>query len=492
MNQKKLFRVLPDGHDGLVPVPFESNAGNTMSVDPIAATHGDYFVVQGDGNVVVNQVAVAAKFAHDMHIHYDEAVGCFRQYDARIGFFALAKEPQVKWALAEFLKRLAEENHAETFLAKRTNSLCNAILQLVRGYAMEVDQEFASRDLFHAGNGMLDIKSEGVKLLPFDPRYRSKKFCPVNYVPSADCPRFMEELLAPAVLPEDIGLLQRWCGALLLGGNHSQRFLLVYGTAAAGKSTFVDIVEQIIGLENVGNIRSQHLGGRFETHGYLDKALLTARDVSSDFLCAKGAKMIKALVGNDVIEVERKFGGKTRLRGNLNLVLTSNARLQLKFDDDVEAWRRRLLVVEFNRKVPPQRIPNFAQRVVQEEGEGILAWMVQGAVEHLRELDESGDYHLMPDQRTRIDGLLNESQSVECFVTQCLSFELRGDVSVEEIREGYFEFCEKRKWQPVTTRQLENALSDLMLKIHSAHRRNDVRRNGNFVRGFKNMELKVE
>ena len=138
----------------------------------------------------------------------------------------------------------------------------------------------------------------------------------------------MNELLGPALAPEDIDLLQRFLGAVLLGGNAAQRFLILYGGAALGKSTLVTLVEWLIGLDNVAHFRADHLASRFETSAFRDKVLLTAKDVPGDYLAHKGAKMIKALVGGDFFEAEIKYGGKSRLHGNFNLIVTSNSRLR--------------------------------------------------------------------------------------------------------------------------------------------------------------------
>jgi phage/plasmid-associated DNA primase len=291
------------------------------------------------------------------------------------------------------------------------------------------------------------------------------------------------------VAAEDISLLQRFCGAVLLGPNRAQRFLVVHGSAAAGKSTFVSIVEKIIGVENVAHLRTEHLGGRFETHAYLGKTLIAAKDVAGDFLSSKGAKMIKALVGDDQLEAEQKFGGKHRFRGDLQLIITSNCRLKLAFEDDEEAWRRRLLIVEFDRQVPANRVPNFADVLLHDEGEGILRWMIEGAVRHLAELQKCGDYELTEIQRGRINDVLLESKSPAEFVRIGLIKKAGADVTVEELKENYFRFCRDRGWQPFSERQFENALAELMLRHHGVHRRNDLMRGDKAVRGFKGVAL---
>src|SRR5262245_59732570 len=66
-----------------------------------------------------------------------------------------------------------------------------------------------------------------------------------------DCPRFKNELLATALDPDDIGLLQRWGGSLLLGRNRAQKIMLIVGTAGGGKSTLLEMIEAIVGPANV-------------------------------------------------------------------------------------------------------------------------------------------------------------------------------------------------------------------------------------------------
>jgi phage/plasmid-associated DNA primase len=199
--------------------------------------------------------------------------------------------------------------------------------------------------------------------------------------------------------------------------------------------------------------------------------------------------MLKALVGDDQLETEMKFGGRYRLRGDLQVIITSNSRLKLAVEDDEEAWRRRLLIVEFKRKEAPGRIPNFADVLLEEEGEGILNWMIQGAVDHLAELKKLGDFELTESQRERIDDVLLESKSPDEFVRAGLVKKANADVAVEELTESYFAFCEVRGWQPFTVRQFENAIGELMLRHHTARRRNDIKREGKAVRGFKGVGL---
>lgn len=45
-------------------------------------------------------------------------------------------------------------------------------------------------------------------------------------------------------------------------------------------------------------------------------------------------------------------------------MVTCNSRLE----GDVDAWRRRFVVINYTRSAVAQRIPNFADRIIDEEG----------------------------------------------------------------------------------------------------------------------------
>jgi phage/plasmid-associated DNA primase len=80
----------------------------------------------------------------------------------------------------------------------------------------------------------------------------------------------------------DIALIQRWAGLALLGVNLSQKILLLTGTPGGGKSTLVSVLTGIIGKGNVGMLRTELLGDRFEIGRLSGKTLHYGPDVPWD------------------------------------------------------------------------------------------------------------------------------------------------------------------------------------------------------------------
>jgi len=96
----------PDGHSERSPnhpVPEESSS--TLSTpEPIVLKYGEFFEVDGN-TVVINQIAVAAKFAEECQILFDDEIKSFRKYEASTGQFAPIKEATLKWVVAEFIRK---------------------------------------------------------------------------------------------------------------------------------------------------------------------------------------------------------------------------------------------------------------------------------------------------------------------------------------------------------------------------------------------------
>ena len=118
--------------------------------------------------------------------------------------------------------------------------------------------------------------------------------------------------------------------------------------------------------------------------------------------------------------------------------------------------------------------------------------LVEGAIKHLQELNQTGDFQLSAAQAARVDDLLHESRSPEIFVAGRVIKKKDADLTVDELTHGYLDFCRAKGWEPFRTRQFENELFDLMEKFHGLRRRNDLTRGTKWHRGFKHVTLNAE
>ena len=96
-------------------------------------------------------------------------------------------------------------------------------------------------------------------------------------------------------------------------------------------------------------------------------------------------------------------------------------------------------------KTPPSA-SSYADLLIAEEAEGILAYIVEGAAEHLDELENrGGDFVLSDEQMERVNRLLTESQSLRFFVKEEIVNRDGADLSTDETVRAYFAYCKKRE-----------------------------------------------
>ena len=385
--------------------------------------YGQPYGVNPKGSIQVNQMFFVGRFAVEHLVLHEPNERDFYIYDPESGAWLPRTSDAIKAMFAEDWQRYANEVSEPLLIPLRTNGLLDSLTSLMRGHVEKPEAFTRKGRVIHLANGMLHLDHEGAQLHSFSSDYHSRNVCPIPWDPDADCPRFKYELLATTLEPEDIDLLQRWCGSLLLGRNRAQKIMLIVGTPGGGKSTLLEIIEAIIGPANVCQLRTEHLGERFELSRFLRKTMLSGKDVRGDFLQTEGAHVLKALVGHDLLSAEKKGSNcEFQLRGEFGVAVSCNSRLRVKLEGDVEAWRRRLLIIRYEKPKPCERILDFAKTLLAQEASGILRWMVEGAIEHLRECDAIGDFRLTDRQIDRIDQLLAESDSIRQFVIERIEF----------------------------------------------------------------------
>ena len=138
---------------------------------------------------------------------------------------------------------------------------------------------------------------------------------------------------------------------------------------------------------------------------------------------------------------------------------------------------------------PGERIPDFADKLIREEGAGILSWIVEGAMKYLREIAEFGDIRLTPKQSHRVQRLLQESDSLREFIRSRIERAPLDVLTVKELQEAYRDFCDEMGWKSFTGNNLRGTANDLMTQIHKVSLRHDIPCGATNVRGFKGVRV---
>lgn len=451
-----------------------------------------------------NQMAIAYAIANAMGkmVYIGQEDRIYRR-NPDSGVFEHLHEDIFSNEILDFLIRYFQRFNPSGVMHKFTSGLAKQLIMLIKGFCR--DDVFFVRDkgevVLHMENCFL-VKHAGDRSFeqhPLDADWiHSRNQINASYDPESKADRFLNELLGPVLAPDEIDIFLKYGAQCLLHENISEKILLITGLAGAGKSVAVNILEDIIGKQNITQLRTECLHGWYETNRYIGKSLLVGKDVSADFLRRRGASQLKALTGKDRISTEAKYSNAVgEIVGKFNVIITSNSNQPILLQNDRDAWARRVLTIAFKGEQPKNPIPNFDDVLLAEERSGIFNELLKRLKIILA---EGGKIEASEAQKRAINDLLDESESPRVFLQNCVeAVEPPAGVSLrkcncnltsEELYMEYMEYCNGRHWEPVPTRSFQEKMVDLMPLIFKRFRRNDIVRNGTNHRGYYAVQFK--
>jgi len=235
-------------------------------------------------------------------------------------------------------------------------------------------------------NGVVDLKTG--KLLPHESKYMFTKIVDVDYNPHARCPKFMQflkEIMKNRI--ELVNFLQRWFGIGLSADVSVQKFVIFYGSGANGKSTLINIIQEIMDEFSKTApsdilIDNQRSGGvPNDIASLCGSRLVFAAETEMNAKLAESK--IKSITGGDIVVARYLYGEYFQFKPTWKIILSTNHKPRITGTDN-GIWRR-IILVPFEYTVPNGQInPNLVDELL-EEREGIFTWMVDGAMDYFME-----------------------------------------------------------------------------------------------------------
>jgi putative DNA primase/helicase len=193
-------------------------------------------------------------------------------------------------------------------------------------------------------NGILDVGSRTLE--EWSPeRYFMKKL-PVEFHPEAQCPRI--DAYFEAWSPTNKQALYEIIAHTLVTWEYPiQSVVILVGSGANGKSTYLLMITHFLGEENVSAIEMQAFGeNRFSSAKLLGKFANVCSDMDKRRI--KSTAEFKKLTGGDPIQGEIKHGALFTFFNNAKMLFSLNELPQSP--DDTDAFHRRVYKMKFDNK----------------------------------------------------------------------------------------------------------------------------------------------
>lgn len=332
--------------------------------------------------------------------------------------------------LGEFAERLGYHVAESRFYAFREKLLAQFKCRL--SGAREAERP--RRILINFSNGTLEF-DDGIERMREFRKEDFLTYClPFAYDESATCPIFDRYL--SRVLPDQSAqnVLSEFLGWVFLRNLKLEKVLVLLGDGHNGKSVFFDIVNALLGSENVCNCSLSTLA-KMEGRWMLGHALLNFGSEISD-RC--DADLFKKLASGEPIDTRRLYSDPYIMRDYARLAFNAN---QLPRDvEQTPGFFRRFLIVPFNEMISEaEKDPDLARKIIETELPGVFNWVMRG----LRRLRGARKFSDCAAANEALACYRNESDSVALFLDEGgWQRSLMEKISKEALYSEYQTYCQ--------------------------------------------------
>lgn len=298
--------------------------------------------------------------------------------------------------------------------------------------------------LINLQNGTFEITPKRRGLRAFEQKDFITHQLPFEYTPEATAPRFQAYLDEVLPDPDKQKVLAEYCGYIFIKPSvlKLEKMLILYGTGANGKSVFFEIINALLGIENVSNYTLQSLTN---DNGYFRAKIANKLvNYASEINGKMEADIFKQMVSGEPIEARLPYGEPFVLHEYAKLIFNCN-----DLPKDVEhtnAFFRRFLIIGFDVTIPEEKQDKeLPKKIINSELSGVFNWILQG-LERLMQQKKFTKCEAIDNARSTYE---KQSDSVKMFIEENNYQTSTGYTSIKFLYDHYREFCIEDGFRPV-------------------------------------------
>lgn len=240
-------------------------------------------------------------------------------------------------------------------------------------------------------NGIYDIVED--KMLPFDPNFVITNKIPWNYIPGAYSEIADKTLNKLACHETDTRLLlEEAIGYGFYRRNEMRKSFMLVGDKKNGKSTYLDMVYNVLGEDNVATLDANEIGDRFltaELNGMLGNI---GDDIDKKYVGNTG--FLKKMIAGNKVQAQKKGKDPFKLAPYTKFYFSANS--IPRFDDSTGALFDRFIIIPFNATFSPDD-PDFDPYIKYKlEASEVMEYLIAIGIEGLKRVLKANDF-TMPD-----------------------------------------------------------------------------------------------
>lgn len=246
----------------------------------------------------------------------------------------------------------------------------------------------ADANLIAFKNGIFDIATK--EIIPFSPDIIITNKIPWDYDPGAYSELADKTFNKIACNDKAVrAVLEEAIGYSFYRRNEMSKAFFLTGEGSNGKSTFIDILNHVVGDGNKSSLGLEELDERFSIATLTNKLINTGDDISDEFWHGKSTAIFRKLVSGNEIKAEYKGQDAFFMKPYAKFFFSANALPRIR-SKGFEAIKRRLVIIPFNAKFTKDD-PDYDPYIIYKlRGEDVMKYVIRIGIEGLNRVLTDG------------------------------------------------------------------------------------------------------
>ena len=304
-------------------------------------------------------------------------------------------------------------------------------------------------------NGVYDVTT--FEFLPFDPSYVITNRIDHRY--NEEAYSEIADTVLDRLTCNDKQLrmiLEEVIGYTFYRRNELRKAFVLLGDKANGKSTYLDMIKNLLGDNNTSALDLNELGDRFKTAELHNKLANIGDDISDMFIA--NPAVFKKLVSGDRINAERKGQDPFDFNNYSKFLFSANDMPRIK--DKTGAVINRLIMIPFNARFDKNSAnydPFIKYKLQTEE---CMEYLIQIGLDGLQRVLENQQFTMCDKIQKEIDDYNKTNNPILLFL-DIYDNDLEGKPA-RDVYGAYCVFCDDNKYLPMSNIEFSRQIHKML------------------------------
>lgn len=259
--------------------------------------------------------------------------------------------------------------------------------------------------------------------------------------------------------PQIRALLEEAIGYCFYRRNELGKAFILTGDKSNGKSTFLSMVQCLLGDENIASLDLKELGDRFKTAELFGKLANVGDDIGDEFIA--NAAIFKKLVTGDRVSAERKGQNPFEFNNYSKFLFSANNIPRIK--DKTGAVQRRLIIIPFDATFSasdPDFNPYIKHLLKTEE---VMQYLINLGIQGLKRVLLNRAFTSSTKVQKELDEYEEQNNPILGFFRECEDEEFPiENEPTNKVYKRYQEYCLANSLQPMSNIEFSKQVNRIL------------------------------